>query len=179
VHLESKDINKVKKMELAIVVAADEKNGIGNDNQLLCHLPNDLKYFKRITSGHAVLMGRKTYDSIGKPLPNRTNYVLSKSTKEIPGCLVFTDIESAMNHALVQTVPVLYIIGGDSIYKQALALCSKVYLTRIHHEFKADSFFPELSSDEWQLVSADLQGIDEKNAYAHTFEVYQKIEHSH
>jgi dihydrofolate reductase len=162
-------------MEIAIVVAADQNNGIGKDNQLLCHLPNDLKYFKKVTTGHAILMGRKTFDSIGKPLPNRINMVLSKTLKEISGCLVFPDIESAKEYALVQNVPVLFIIGGDSIYQQSLPICNKVYLTRIHHSFEADAFFPELPAQDWKLLESEAHEIDEKNAYAHTFEVYQNL----
>ncbi|MCF8253199.1 MAG: dihydrofolate reductase [Bacteroidia bacterium] len=163
-------------MEIAMVVAADEANGIGNENQLLCHLPNDLKYFKRITSGHAVLMGRKTYDSIGKPLPNRVNLVISKSIAFIEGCEMFTDIPSSIQYAEEKGFTHLFIIGGDSIYKQALAYCNRVYLTRIHHQFNADAYFVNLPAEEWKLLQAEPQAADEKNKYAHTFEVYQKGE---
>ncbi|MDZ4667066.1 MAG: dihydrofolate reductase [bacterium] len=164
-------------MEISIVVAVDENNGIGNENKLLCYLPNDLKYFKRVTSGHAVLMGRKTYDSIGKPLPNRTNMVLSQSTQKIDGCLVFSSLASALDHAKVKNSPIVFIIGGDSIYQQALPLCNKVYLTRIHHRFKADAFFPVLNPKEWSLIGSERFDADEKNAHAHTFELYQRISH--
>lgn len=162
-------------MEIAIVVAADEMNGIGINNQLLCHLPNDLKYFKQLTSGHAILMGRKTYDSIGRPLPNRLNLVLSKSQNEIAGCETFSEMETAINFAKEKGLEKLYIIGGDSIYKQGLALCDKVYLTRIHHRFLADAFFVALLPNEWKLQATETIGADEKNAYAHSFEVYQKM----
>ena len=162
-------------MEIAMVVAADEQNGIGIDNKLLCHLPNDLKYFKRITTGYAVLMGRKTYDSIGKPLPNRTNLILSKTAKEIEGCQVFTSFEAVLDFAKQAQVEKLFIIGGDSIYKQALPLCNKVYLTRIHHTFKADAFFVELNASAFALSRAEHHDADEKNAYPHTFEVYERI----
>lgn len=161
-------------MEIAIVVAADQNNGIGNENQLLCHLPNDLKYFKRVTSGHAVLLGRKTYDSIGKPLPNRSNLVLSQNIKFIEGCEVFTEIKSAMSYAEEKGFTHLFIIGGDSIYKQALPLCNKVYLTRIHHSFKADAFFVTLPEKDWKLESSEYFEKDEKNAYSHTFEVWNR-----
>jgi len=162
-------------MEIAIVVAADEMNGIGINNQLLCHLPNDLKYFKQLTTGHAILMGRKTYDSIGRPLPNRLNLVLSKSQPEISGCETFSEMETAINFAKEKGLEKLYIIGGDSIYKQGLALCDKVYLTRIHHRFLADAFFVALLPNEWKLQATETIGADEKNAYAHSFEVYQKM----
>jgi|688.fasta_scaffold577578_2 dihydrofolate reductase len=162
-------------MEIALIVAVDENNGIGNKNQLLCHLPNDLKYFKRITSGSAVLMGRKTFDSIGRPLPNRLNLVVSKSVQNIDGCVVFESIDAAIQFAQAQNQANLFIIGGDSIYKQALHLCHKLYLTRIQQGFEADSFFGPIQPEEWQLVSSDAQLADEKNAYAHSFEVYERI----
>ncbi len=162
-------------MEIAIVVAADEMNGIGINNQLLCHLPNDLKYFKQLTTGHAILMGRKTYDSIGRPLPNRLNLVLSKSQNEIAGCETFSEMETAINFAKEKGLEKLYIIGGDSVYKQGLALCDKVYLTRIHHSFLADAFFVALLPNEWKLQATETAMADEKNAYAHSFEVYQKM----
>lgn len=162
-------------IEIALIVAADEQNGIGNQNKLLCHLPNDLKFFKRITSGHAVLMGRNTYDSIGKPLPNRINLVVSKRIAFIEGCEVFTNIDSAIDFAQEQGLTHLFIIGGDSVYKQSLSLCHKVYLTRIHHTFTADTFMVPLKENEWKLESSELQMADEKNAYAHTFEVYNRI----
>jgi len=162
-------------MEIALIVAVDENNGIGNKNQLLCHLPNDLKYFKRITSGSAVLMGRKTFDSIGRPLPNRLNLVVSKSVQNIDGCVVFESIDAAIQFAQAQNQANLFIIGGDSIYKQALHFCHKLYLTRIQQGFEADSFFGPIQPEEWQLVSSDAQLADEKNAYAHSFEVYERI----
>jgi dihydrofolate reductase len=162
-------------MEIAMVVAADEQNGIGADNKLLCYLPNDLKYFKQVTTGSAVLMGRKTYESIGKPLPNRTNLMLSKTAQEIEGCQVFTSFEAVLDYAKQAQLEKLFIIGGDSIYKQALPLCHKVYLTRIHHTFKADAFFTPLPPSEFTCTSAVHHDADEKNAYAHSFEVYERI----
>jgi dihydrofolate reductase len=161
-------------IEIAFVVAADENNGIGKNNELLCYLPNDLKFFKRITTGYAVLMGRKTYDSIGKPLPNRINLIVSRKIAFIDGCEVFSGIESAIEYAVEQGLTHLFVIGGDSVYKQSLQFCHKVYLTRIHHTFEADSFMVPLPENEWKLESSELQLADEKNPYAHTFEVYTR-----
>lgn len=162
-------------MEIALIVAVDENNGIGHNNQLLCHLPNDLRYFKRVTSGSAVLMGRKTYDSIGRPLPNRLNLVVSKSVHHIEGCEVFASVEDAIKFAQVNKQATLFIIGGDSIYKQALSLCNKIYLTRIHHRFEADAFFGPIPEQEWKLIASEEQSADEKNAYTHSFDVYERI----
>lgn len=162
-------------IEIALVVAADEANGIGLNNQLLCHLPNDLKYFKKITTGYSVLMGRKTYDSIGKPLPNRINLVVSNSIAFIEGCEVFTDIPAAIEFANETGSTHLFVIGGASIYEQAIQYCHKVFLTRIHHTFQADTHFTNLNAETWKLVQADFQAADEKNLYNHTFEVYERI----
>lgn len=161
-------------MEIAIVVAADEKNGIGYHNKLLCHLPNDLKYFKTLTTGHGILMGRNTFDSIGRPLPNRTNLVLSRQIAFLEGAEVFADIPSAIQYADDIGLTHLFVVGGDSIYKQALSFCSKVYLTRIHHAFEADAHFVALDSNEWNQVSAQRNEPDEKNAFAYTFEVFER-----
>jgi dihydrofolate reductase len=138
-------------MKISIIVAADEQNGIGKNNQLLCHLPADLKYFKTLTTNHAILMGRKTYESIGKPLPNRTNIIISKTANKIEGCFVFNTIEDGIEFARSLNEENLFIIGGDSIYKQSLSMCDTIYLTRIHHQFEADSFFPELNKS-WKLI---------------------------
>jgi dihydrofolate reductase len=146
----SNTVSPSRTQKIAIVVAISENNGIGKDNQLLWHLPADLKHFKEITTGHAIIMGRKTFDSIGRPLPNRLNLVVSKSVQNIDGCVVFESIEAAIQFAQEQNQTNLFIIGGDSIYKQALHLCHKLYLTRIQHSFEADSFFGPTQPKEWQ-----------------------------
>ncbi len=161
-------------MNINIVVAADLNNGIGINNALLCHLPNDLKYFKKLTTGFPILMGRNTYLSIGKPLPNRTNIVISKQVNAIDGCVVFNSIEAGIEYAKQLQVPELFIIGGDSIYKQTLYLADTVYLTRIKHTFAADAFFPELIDVQWKLHSSDCFDADEKHAYSYCFEVYKR-----
>jgi dihydrofolate reductase len=161
-------------MKISIIVAADEQNGIGKGNQLLCHLPNDLKYFKRITTGRHIVMGRNTYESIGRPLPNRVNLVLSRNPNlKIDGCLMCADINQAIDIAKHAGETELMITGGGALYAQSLHLADKVYLTRIHHTFDADTFFPQLS-DDWKCTFTETHGRDEKHAYAYTFMVYEK-----
>jgi len=161
-------------MKISMIVAADEENGIGKNNELLCHLPADLKYFKNLTTSHAILMGRKTYESIGKPLPNRTNIVISRNTNSIEGCHVFNNIEAGINFAKSLNETELFIIGGDSIYQQSLALTHTIYLTRTHHIFEADAFFPSLEND-WKLIKETNHLADEKNKFDYSFMVFEKV----
>ncbi len=169
--------NKYKQvMIISIIVAADEQNGIGINNNLLCHLPADLKYFKQVTSGHCIVMGRKTYESIGKPLPNRTNIVVTRNHNlNIDGCVVVTSLQEAVNYAKNNNETELMITGGGTIYADAINWCNKVYLTRIHHTFNADTFFPEVSKHGFKLTSSAKHAADEKHAYSYTFEVWEKL----
>jgi dihydrofolate reductase len=160
-------------MKISMIVAADEQKGIGLNNELLCHLPADLKYFKSLTTGHAILMGRKTFDSIGKPLPNRTNIIISRNISTIEGCHVFNSIEAGIEFAKNLNETELFIIGGDSIYKQSLSFTSAVYLTRIQNTFNADAFFPSLEND-WQLTNEEKHLADEKNKFDFSFQVFEK-----
>jgi dihydrofolate reductase len=162
-------------MNICLIVAADENNGIGKNNNLLCYLPNDLKFFKQTTLGAPVLMGRKTYESIGKPLPGRRNIVLSKTLKSLDGCEVFNDLETALMVLASTTNEKCFIIGGDSIYKIALPIAQIVYLTRIHHKFDADAFFPKLEESQWQLESEEHHEADEKNKYDYSFQKYIRV----
>jgi len=162
-------------MNICLIVAADENNGIGKNNNLLCYLPNDLKFFKHTTLGAPVVMGRKTYESIGKPLPGRRNIVLSKTLKSLDGCEVFNDLETALMVLASTTNEKCFIIGGDSIYKIALPIAQIVYLTRIHHKFDADAFFPKLEESQWQLESEEHHEADEKNKYDYSFQKYIRV----
>jgi dihydrofolate reductase len=162
-------------MNICLIVAADENNGIGKNNNLLCYLPNDLKFFKQTTLGAPVVMGRKTYESIGKPLPGRRNIVLSKTLKSLDGCEVFNDLETALMVLASTTNEKCFIIGGDSIYKIALPIAQIVYLTRIHHKFDADAFFPKLEESQWQLESEEHHEADEKNKYDYSFQKYIRV----
>ena len=155
-------------------MAADENNGIGKNNQLLCHLPADLKYFKTLTTHHAILMGRKTFESIGKPLPNRTNIIISRSDLNIEGTYCFKSIDEGISFAKSQNETELFIIGGDSIYQQSMDVLNTVYLTRIHHSFEADAFFPDLQEEYWQLNQNEFHAADEKNKFDFSFQTYNR-----
>src|SRR5574343_868262 len=162
-------------MKTSIIVAADLANGIGKNNQLLCHLPADLKYFKQVTTGHCIVMGRKTFESIGRPLPNRTNIVVTRNASlHIEGCVVVDSVKSAVAYAESQGEQELMITGGGSIYAEAIHWVDKVYLTRIHHQFDADTFFPELDKQQFTLTSEDKHEPDEKNIYPYSFEGWER-----
>lgn len=134
---------------LSILVAVDEANGIGKDNQLIWHIPDDLKRFKALTMGHKIIMGRKTYESIGRPLPGRTNIVISRQKDlELPGCTVVPTLEQAV--ALTLPDEEAFVIGGSEIYRQLLPHCKRLYLTRVYSSFDADAFFPEID-DSWLI----------------------------
>jgi dihydrofolate reductase len=134
---------------LSILVAADEANGIGKNNQLIWHIPDDLKRFKALTMGRKIIMGRKTYDSIGRPLPGRDNIVVSRQHDlQLPGCTVVQTLEQAM--ALTLPDEEAFVIGGSEIYRQLLPLCKRLYLTRVFSSNDADAFFPEID-DSWLI----------------------------
>ncbi|MBP9187079.1 MAG: dihydrofolate reductase [Bacteroidia bacterium] len=163
-------------MIISLVVATDLQNGIGVNNQLLCHLPADLKYFRQTTTGHCIVMGRKTYESIGKPLPNRTNIIVTRNAGlSLDGCVVVTSLDEAIEYAKQQNETELMITGGGSIYVDAIKFCDKVYLTRIEHVFNADTFFPEIPLDKFKLTKAENHQPDEKNIYPYTFELWERI----
>jgi dihydrofolate reductase len=134
-------------MIVSAVVAIGENNAIGKNNQLLWRLPNDLKHFKEITSGHTVIMGRKTYDSVGKPLPNRRNIIVTRQNITISGCEVVSSVEAAL--ALCAADQEVFIVGGAEIYKLAMPLTNRIYLTIVHQSFDADAYFPEINKEEW------------------------------
>lgn len=162
-------------MIISLIVAVDKEGGIGKNNQLLCHLPADLKYFKKTTTGHTIVMGRKTYESIGRPLPGRTNIVISRDhTLNIEGCIVKPNIESAIAYAKDLNETELFITGGGTIYELTLALADKVYLTQIEETFHADTYFPSLHQEDWELVHNEPHSRDEKNEFDYTFKVYQR-----
>lgn len=158
-----------------MIVACDLNNGIGKDNALLCHLPADLKYFKMITSGHFILMGRKTFESIGRPLPNRTNMVLSRASLSFPeGVFSFQTVDEAFHFAENQGAHELFVIGGGTLYTSLIETADRIYLTRIHHQFQADTFFPDLDPAAWHPLSSEYHASDSKNPYAYSFEVYDR-----
>ncbi|BAU55270.1 dihydrofolate reductase [Mucilaginibacter gotjawali] len=154
-------------MIVSIVVAISENHVIGKDNKLLWYLPNDLKHFKEITSGHTVIMGRKTYESVGKPLPRRRNIIITRQAISIDGCEVVNSIEAAL--ALCADEEEVFIVGGAEIYKQSMHLTDRIYLTIVHKDFEGDSFFPEINKSEWKEVSSEDHQPDEKNHLPYSF----------
>ncbi|MCJ8209972.1 dihydrofolate reductase [Mucilaginibacter sp. RS28] len=152
---------------ITIVVAIAENNAIGKNNQLLWHLPKDLKHFKDITSGGTVIMGRKTFDSVGKPLPKRRNIIITRQDITIEGCEVVKSLDDAL--ALCAAEPEVFIVGGAEIYKLSLPKVNRIYLTVVHHSFDADTFFPELNPEEWKTIEREDFGTDEKHLYPYSF----------
>lgn len=159
-------------MKISLVVIADENNGIGKNNQLLAHLPADLKHFKQLTIGHPVIMGRKTFDSMGKPLPQRRNIVVSTQTIEIEGCEVVHSIAEGIEKCKGEEK--VAIIGGATIFEQSMLLADTIYLTRLHHSFEADTYFPAINSEIWEEAEKAHYEPDEKNAFPYTFITYKR-----
>jgi dihydrofolate reductase len=160
-------------MIITIVVAISENHVIGKDNKLLWRLPNDLKHFKEITTGHTIIMGRKTYDSVGKPLPNRRNIIITRQNITIPGCEVVNSIEAALT--LCEGEPEVFIVGGAEIYKQAIKLTDRIYLTVVHKGFEGDSFFPDINKDEWKEVWHEDHEPDHKNPLPYSFITLERV----
>lgn len=163
-------------MIVSAIVAIDQNNAIGADNKLIWHLPADLKRFKNITTSHTIVMGRKTYDSIGKPLPNRTNIVITRNKNwQMQGTFAVKNLEEAIEIAKKNNETEIFIIGGGQIYTQYFNQIHKLYVTQIHQKFEANTYFPTINPENWQII-ATVEGIlDEKNTLKHTFITYQKI----
>lgn len=155
-------------MILSIIAAVSENNIIGSNNNLVWNLPADLKRFKQITSGHYIIMGRKTYESVGKPLPNRTNIIITTDkTYKAEGCLVFNTIGEATDYAKTQDE--VFILGGGNIYKQTINIADKMYITRIHESFEGDTYFPIIEKSVWGEELVETHQPDEKNKYSYSF----------
>ena len=160
-------------MMVSMVVAIAENNAIGKNNQLLWHLPKDLKHFKTITSGHTVIMGRKTFDSVGKPLPNRRNIVITRNKDlSIQGAEVVNDLATALSLCTIEQE--VFIVGGAEIYKQAMADTDRIYLTVVHGSFEADTFFPEIDKDIWEVTASESHEADEKHTFGFTFSTLER-----
>ncbi len=157
---------------LSLIVALDDNRGIGNNNQLLCHLPADLNYFKEKTMGKPIIMGRRTHLSIGKALPGRLNIVLSQQGLTYDNVTMAKSLEQAL--ALADDAPEVMIIGGAQLFAQALPFAQRIYMTRIHAKCQADVFFPELDEHVWPCVEAINRPKDEKNRYDLTFSIYER-----
>ena len=160
-------------MIVSNVVVVDQNMGIGKDNQLLVHFPADLKRFKKITTGHTVIMGRKTFDSMGKALPNRRNIVISRQTDlKLEGAELTTSLEAALE--LSKNEEEDFVIGGAEIFRQALPLTDKIYLTQIHKSFQADTFFPTIQQAEWEVAEKEEHQPDEKNPFPYSYITYRR-----
>lgn len=167
-------------LPLCLIVAATRNQVIGRDNAMPWHLPEDLRYFKARTLGKPVIMGRKTWESLGRPLPGRLNIVVSRQTDlQLDGAEVFADLSAAIERgrqwAEGQAVDEVMLIGGGQLYHQALSQASRVYLTRIETELEGDTWFPQLPFDEWQRVDAQPQP-EQNGQPAYTFEVWERRE---
>ena len=164
-------------MIISFVVAAADNNAIGKDGKIPWHLPNDLKHFKNTTWGLPILMGRKTFDSLGKVLPGRKNIVLTKQQGwEAEGVVTVKSIDDALFVASQTDALELMVIGGGEIYKSLMEKAKRIYLTRIEAEPEADTFFPAINHKEWHLVSQKNYEADEKNQYNYSFQVWERYD---
>lgn len=174
VYSESNKKTKKQKPELTIIVAAAENNAIGLGNKLIWHLSDDLKRFKSLTNGHHIIMGRKTFESFPKPLPNRTHVVITrqKDYKAPEGVIIVHSLEDAIDASKSDSQP--FIIGGGQIYKQAMTIADKIELTRVHHDFDADTFFPEVDNSVWKETANVFHKKDGNHDYEFSFLTYER-----
>lgn len=162
-------------MILSIIVAAAENNVIGRDNGLIWKLSADLKHFKALTTGHTIIMGRKTFESIGRPLPNRRNVIISRNPAyRAEGCEVVESIDDALK--LVEDENESFIVGGGTIYKALWDRAERIYLTRVHTRAEGDTFIPELETGRWELLGQENFPADDRNEFAYSFITYQRVQ---
>ncbi len=161
-------------MRLNAIVAMDENRVIGKNNQLPWRLPADLQHFKKTTLHYPIIMGRKTFESIGRPLPQRCNIVITRNPPlpDSTGCIVVNSISAALHAASFSEE--VFVIGGAQLYEQLLPRIQRIFLTRVHHQFTGDAFFPELDSDTWEEIEKIDRPADEKNCYAMSFITLQR-----
>lgn len=156
---------------ITLIAAAAENNALGKNNQMLWHLPDDFKRFKQITTGHHIIMGRKTFESFPKPLPNRVHIVISRQAEyKQEGCIVVSTLDQAL--AIAPKDEEVFVIGGGQIYALALPIADKIDLTRVHATFDADAFFPDFAKTEWELTHVEYHPKDEKHLVDFTFKTY-------
>ncbi len=166
--------SNTKRSELTIIVAAAENDAIGKGNKLIWHLSDDLKRFKSLTNGHHIIMGRKTFESFPKPLPNRTHVVITRQAdyKAPDGVILVNSLEDAIDAARSDNQP--FIIGGGQIYKQAMSIADKIELTRVHHDFEADTYFPKIDPTVWKETANTFHKKDENHDYEFSFITYER-----
>lgn len=158
---------------ISIIAAVAENGIIGDNNSLLWHIAEDMRYFRRMTTGHPVVMGRRTFESLGRPLPARDNIVLTRSAREFEGCRTVHSLAEAT--ALYPADTEIFIIGGAQIYAEALPAADRMYLTRIEHAYEGDTSFPTWNKDEWRLASREYFARGENFEYPFAFEIYERI----
>jgi len=160
-------------MKISAIVAMDSQNGIGVNNQLPWHLPNDLKFFKSVTMGKPIVMGRKTYESLGRPLPGRLNVVISSQQVAAPESVkVLNSIEAALAYVAQQGTEEVFIIGGGQIFAATLPILNTLYITEVHTTVAADIFFPEIIMEDWSLDWEEEHPTDDQHQFAYTFKKY-------
>ncbi|WP_339887609.1 dihydrofolate reductase [uncultured Flavobacterium sp.] len=159
---------------LTLIAAASENNALGKDNDLVWHLPDDFKRFKALTSGHYIVMGRKTFESFPRPLPNRTHVIITRQEDyEVPeGCILVNSLSKAIG--VCPENEDIFIIGGGQIYKQSIEIADKIELTRVHTTVDADTFFPEIDEDIWEVIQSEYHPKDEKHEYDFTYLTFVK-----
>jgi dihydrofolate reductase len=163
-------------MEISLVVAASENNIIGKDNQLVWHLPNDMRFFKNITWGLPVIMGRKTFEALKKPLPGRINIVVTRQPGwNAAGTITATELNDAIKKAETTNCKQACIIGGGEIYKQSISFADIIYITRVHATVEGDTSFPLINETEWELISREDFDKDEKHQYAYSFQKWRRM----
>ncbi|MBO0958262.1 dihydrofolate reductase [Neobacillus sp. MM2021_6] len=159
---------------ISFIVAMDDNRAIGKNNQLPWHLPEDLKFFKRVTMGHPIAMGRKTHESIGRVLPGRENIIITRQLDyKCEGCTVFYSVEEFVKYSHKQDDEI-FVIGGAEIFKETFPFVDRLYITDIHSTFDGDTFFPEFALGDWKLTSSEKGVRDEKNPYDYEFMIYER-----
>ncbi|GAB2765921.1 dihydrofolate reductase [Salinimicrobium soli] len=160
--------------KVTMIAAAGENNELGKDQDLVWHLPDDFKRFKQLTTGHHIIMGRKTFETFPKPLPNRTHIVITRQKDyKKDGAVVAHSLKEALE--LAGDDPQPFIIGGGEIYKMALPSADKIELTRVHGTFEADAYFPEFNEKNWKLLESEYHPQDQKHAYSFTYLTYERV----
>jgi dihydrofolate reductase len=158
---------------ITLIAAAAENNALGKNNDLLWHLPDDFKRFKQLTSNHYIIMGRKTFESFPKPLPNRTHVIITRQKNyQHEGCIVVSSLKEAI--AIAPKDETVFVIGGGEIYQQSIEMADCIELTRVHTTLEADTFFPEIDLTVWQLTFEEFHPQDEKHHYSFTFQTFHK-----
>jgi dihydrofolate reductase len=160
------------KVQLSIITAIDTNRVIGIQNRLPWSLPADLIRFKRITWGKPIIMGRNTYESIGRPLPGRTNIILSRGKSEFAGCLAYTSLEEALAHH--QDEKEIFIIGGANLYEQTISRVDRLYLTIINHQFEGDTYFPHWDHEDWEVLEQEECIPDGQNQFSYVFQTLKR-----